>query len=33
VHIVYMGQKKYDDPATTKNSHHKMLSTLLGRYD
>lgn len=32
VHIVYMGQKKYDDPETTKKSHHKMVSTLLGRY-
>uniref|UniRef100_A0A2N9ICN0 Inhibitor I9 domain-containing protein n=1 Tax=Fagus sylvatica TaxID=28930 RepID=A0A2N9ICN0_FAGSY len=25
-----MGQKKYNDPATTKKSHHEMLSTLLG---
>ncbi|KAK6262644.1 hypothetical protein QUC31_008460 [Theobroma cacao] len=30
VHIVYMGEKKHQDPATTKMSHHKMLSTLLG---
>ncbi|EEF43472.1 Cucumisin precursor, putative [Ricinus communis] len=30
VHIVYMGEKKYEDPATTKKSHHQMLSTLLG---
>ncbi|XP_059442359.1 subtilisin-like protease SBT3.9 [Corylus avellana] len=30
VHIVYMGQKKHDDPETTKKSHHKMLSNFLG---
>ncbi|XP_021281773.1 subtilisin-like protease SBT3.9 isoform X1 [Herrania umbratica] len=30
VHIVYMGEKKHEDPATTKMSHHKILSTLLG---
>lgn len=32
VHIVYLGEKKYDDPALTKKFHHKMLTTLLGRY-
>ncbi|OMP02780.1 hypothetical protein COLO4_10836 [Corchorus olitorius] len=30
VHIVYMGEKVHEDPAATKMSHHKMLSTLLG---
>ncbi|XVF10279.1 hypothetical protein REPUB_Repub07fG0169000 [Reevesia pubescens] len=30
VHIVYMGEKKHEDPATTKMFHYKMLSTLLG---
>ncbi|KAI9174181.1 hypothetical protein LWI28_013257 [Acer negundo] len=30
VYIVYMGVKKYEDPATTTKSHHKILSTLLG---
>ncbi|XP_009348700.3 subtilisin-like protease SBT3.10 isoform X1 [Pyrus x bretschneideri] len=30
VHIVYLGEKKYDDPALTKKFHHKMLTTLLG---
>ncbi|XVF12829.1 hypothetical protein REPUB_Repub08aG0153800 [Reevesia pubescens] len=30
VHIVYMGAKKHEDPETTKMSHYKMLSTLLG---
>ncbi|KAF3434167.1 hypothetical protein FNV43_RR25270 [Rhamnella rubrinervis] len=33
VHIVYLGVKKYDDPESTKKSHHKMLSTLLGSKD
>ncbi|KAL6348864.1 hypothetical protein AAG906_033520 [Vitis piasezkii] len=30
VYIVYMGEKKHEDPATIKKSHHEMLSTLLG---
>ncbi|XP_054805306.1 subtilisin-like protease SBT3.9 [Prosopis cineraria] len=30
VHIVYMGDKIYDDPKTTKKYHHKMLTSLLG---
>ncbi|KAJ4966356.1 hypothetical protein NE237_018205 [Protea cynaroides] len=30
VHIVYMGEKKHEDPATTVKSHHDMLLTLLG---
>ncbi|XWS38123.1 hypothetical protein CRYUN_Cryun19dG0103300 [Craigia yunnanensis] len=30
VHIVYMGEKRHEDPATTKMSHYKMLFTLLG---
>lgn len=33
VYIVYMGEKKHEDPATIKKSHHEMLSTLLGRYN
>ncbi|KAK4843143.1 hypothetical protein QYF36_004514 [Acer negundo] len=33
VYIVYMGVKKYEDPATTTKSHHKILSTLLGSKD
>ncbi|KAK4266599.1 hypothetical protein QN277_027494 [Acacia crassicarpa] len=30
VHIVYMGDKIYDDPETTKKYHHTMLTSLLG---
>ncbi|KAL2647554.1 hypothetical protein AAZV13_05G125100 [Glycine max] len=30
VHIVYMGDKIYQNPQTTKMYHHKMLSSLLG---
>ncbi|KAI4344908.1 hypothetical protein L6164_012090 [Bauhinia variegata] len=30
VHIIYMGDKIYDDPKTTKRFHHKMLSSLVG---
>ncbi|GLT64652.1 hypothetical protein SLA2020_371310 [Shorea laevis] len=30
VHIVYMGEKKYEDPARIKMIHHEMLSSLLG---
>ncbi|KAI5605936.1 hypothetical protein BDE02_01G386500 [Populus trichocarpa] len=30
VHIVYMGEKRHEDPATTKKTHYEMLSTLLG---
>ncbi|XP_022737303.1 subtilisin-like protease SBT3.6 [Durio zibethinus] len=30
VHIVYMGEKKHEDPTITKMSHYKMLSNLLG---
>ncbi|KAG6790727.1 hypothetical protein POTOM_006892 [Populus tomentosa] len=32
VHIVYMGEKRHEDPATTKKTHYEMLSTLLGRF-
>jgi len=28
-----MGEKRHEDPATTKKTHYEMLSTLLGRYD
>lgn len=27
-----MGENKYEDPVTITKSHHKLLSTLLGRY-
>ncbi|BFG32125.1 hypothetical protein CerSpe_183980 [Prunus speciosa] len=30
VHIVYLGGKKNDDPASTKKFHHQILTTLLG---
>ncbi|KAL1328639.1 hypothetical protein HN51_038457 [Arachis hypogaea] len=30
VHIVYMGDKIFDNPDTTKKVHHKILSSLLG---
>ncbi|KAJ8626206.1 hypothetical protein MRB53_019513 [Persea americana] len=30
VHIVYMGERKHNDPNTVMGSHHEMLSTLLG---
>ncbi|KAL6177765.1 hypothetical protein ACLB2K_049287 [Fragaria x ananassa] len=30
VHIVYLGEKKHEDPEFTKNFHHKMLTNLLG---
>ncbi|XP_028051670.1 subtilisin-like protease SBT3.4 isoform X1 [Camellia sinensis] len=30
VHIVYMGERQYEDPASVRKLHHKMLSTLLG---
>ncbi|KAG5563603.1 hypothetical protein RHGRI_006147 [Rhododendron griersonianum] len=30
VHIVYMGEKQYKDPAAVKKLHHNMLSALLG---
>ncbi|KAI5385109.1 hypothetical protein KIW84_071921 [Lathyrus oleraceus] len=30
VHIVYMGDKIYHNPETTKKYHHKMLTSLLG---
>ncbi|XLR57816.1 hypothetical protein S83_008488, partial [Arachis hypogaea] len=30
VHIVYMEDKIYDNPDTTKKVHHKILSSLLG---
>lgn len=30
VHIVYMGEKKHENPDTIRESHIKMLSTLLG---
>lgn len=29
---MYLGGKKYDNPETTKKSHHILLSNLLGRY-
>ncbi|KAA8526070.1 hypothetical protein F0562_007830 [Nyssa sinensis] len=28
--IVYMGEKHHENPSTVRNSHHKLLSTLLG---
>ncbi|EXB51215.1 Subtilisin-like protease SDD1 [Morus notabilis] len=30
VHIVFLGEKKHDDPVATKKSHYKMLSDFLG---
>ncbi|XP_023644930.1 subtilisin-like protease SBT3.3 isoform X3 [Capsella rubella] len=30
VHIVYLGEKQHDDPEFVTESHHQMLSTLLG---
>lgn len=30
VHIMYMGERQYEDPASVRKLHHKMLSTLLG---
>ncbi|KAK4771466.1 hypothetical protein SAY87_031998 [Trapa incisa] len=30
VHIVYMGVKKHDDPRITKETHHQLLSNVLG---
>ncbi|XP_077248377.1 subtilisin-like protease SBT3.9 [Tasmannia lanceolata] len=30
VHIVYMGEKQHEDPTVIENSHHEMLTTLLG---
>ncbi|KAL5551489.1 hypothetical protein UlMin_001665 [Ulmus minor] len=30
VHIVYLGEKKHDDPDATKKSHYELLSHLLG---
>ncbi|CAH2035065.1 unnamed protein product, partial [Thlaspi arvense] len=30
VHIVYLGEKQHDDPEFVTESHHKMLSSLLG---
>ncbi|PSS04256.1 Subtilisin-like protease [Actinidia chinensis var. chinensis] len=30
VHIVYMGEKQYEDSTIARKLHHKMLSTLLG---
>ncbi|KDO76781.1 hypothetical protein CISIN_1g042478mg [Citrus sinensis] len=30
VHIVYMGEKKYEDPVAITKSHHRFLSTVLG---
>ncbi|KAL5551488.1 hypothetical protein UlMin_001664 [Ulmus minor] len=30
VHIVYLGEKKHDDPEATKKSHHELLFHLLG---
>ncbi|XP_031400281.1 subtilisin-like protease SBT3.6 isoform X2 [Punica granatum] len=30
VHIVYMGEKKHDDPKITKEIHHELLSNVLG---
>ncbi|GFY87297.1 subtilase family protein [Actinidia rufa] len=30
VHIVYMGEKQYEDSTIVRKLHHKMLSTLLG---
>jgi hypothetical protein len=30
VHIVYLGEKQHDDPEFVSESHHQMLSSLLG---
>ncbi|KAG7599065.1 Peptidase S8/S53 domain [Arabidopsis suecica] len=33
VHIVYLGEKQHDDPEFVTESHHQMLSSLLGSKD
>ncbi|VYS47853.1 unnamed protein product [Arabidopsis thaliana] len=33
VHIVYLGEKQHDDPKFVTESHHQMLSSLLGSKD
>jgi hypothetical protein len=32
LYIVYMGQKKHDDPSVVTASHHDVLASVLGRY-
>ena len=32
LHIVYMGEKKHDDPSAVTASHHDILTSVLGRY-
>jgi hypothetical protein len=31
IYIVYMGEKKHDDPAVVSASHHHTLTSILGR--
>jgi hypothetical protein len=33
LYIVYMGEKKHDDPSMVTASHHDVLASVLGRYD
>lgn len=33
VHIVYMGARLHDEPELVEESHHELLSGILGRYD
>ena len=33
VHIVYLGERQYDDPKLITDSHHDMLAKVVGRYD
>ena len=32
LYIVYMGEKKHDDPSVVTASHHDILTSVLGRY-
>jgi hypothetical protein len=32
LYIVYMGEKKHDDPSVVTASHHDTLTSVLGRY-
>lgn len=31
VYIVYMGERRYDEPQLVRDSHHEILSDILGR--
>jgi hypothetical protein len=31
MYIVYMGERKHDDPSVVTSSHHDMLTSILGR--